>query len=468
MKSILKRIVLWLSWLFMIWFIFSALEPAKRSNLELYMNRMLFTVWWTSTGEKIIDINSWWKIITYGTLQTSWGDIYATKSYITWFNYLTWEIDPSRNSVSWNYAKLITWTVDLISLTTTQAQWDDWTYVTFKARKDIFLEKVWIMRETSWTPDISCITWTLTDSGWNVLVSSLVSNYSLWWVDKFATFNYFLQSWNSYRIYCYTDINSYRAPVYNGISVPYNFNDISLVSYSAWWAWWIVSSFYTKELNKNWISNIIIWNNNYLYWNIKDMFWNNYLTWNLSNYLKLWNNIATYWNYWLTNNTTLLLNNYYTWWDAVYASVTWTWNAVKILVWWWWYWINSSTIVFWWDTQWNNTPWRFAQEGSMWAESKNSSVLEVVRNLSYPFWWSQSWNVLKIVTDANSIWNILWVYKESTIKFKIDSTWDVYITNWITIWNNINTCTWTILWTIKYSWDNFYWCKLSSGRILLN
>jgi len=65
-------------------------------------------------------------------------------------------------------------------------------------------------------------------------------------------------------------------------------------------------------------------------------------------------------------------------------------------------------------------------------------------------------NILTIQTEVNGY---LWA---------IQADGDITTTGTIKIGNTQDACDSTGAWIMKFSWDNFYWCKVASGRVLLN
>ena len=101
-----------------------ALQQWNGSKLDLSQKRILFTSSGTTTGVKIMDINTGGKVIVYGDLVNASGDMFITdfvlSGYITWFT----ETDPiaipiiNSDSGTWNMFSLLSGDYATISFVT--------------------------------------------------------------------------------------------------------------------------------------------------------------------------------------------------------------------------------------------------------------------------------------------------------------------------------------------------------------
>jgi hypothetical protein len=123
MKRFLKQFSGIVMWAFVILFaigVSAAVTKWSNSRLELYQKAMVFTSNGISTGTKVMWINSWGNIITYGTLKDQTGNIYTTYAVMdtgvnnptsdtlvltekATINYITWYMS------SWNLIQTKVW-----------------------------------------------------------------------------------------------------------------------------------------------------------------------------------------------------------------------------------------------------------------------------------------------------------------------------------------------------------------------
>jgi hypothetical protein len=230
------------------------------------------------------------------------------------------------------------------------------------------------------------------------------------------------------------------------------FNSYSNVRYLSWyysisWAlyWWIYDIFWNKYLTG---INSIGTNNNLTGSTIA--FWNeNTFTWNDKSF------IVWLWNSWLGS----------TGWDHQY--ILWSWNVFKrnfTNV------PNSFNYIFWASN--TVSDWIF-----WYAFGHNNDLTQwaAITFANFMFWW-----YLKRTAARNGTVQ-MWYYNKwlSDTLFEFgagdaEATRQNYLNIWV--WGGIGlgtggatiTCDAAHGWSIKYSWDNFYGCKVASWWVLFN
>jgi len=211
-------------------------------------------------------------------------------------------------------------------------------------------------------------------------------------------------------------------------------------------------------------------------------------------------------SWWLTTGSVYACLNC-SWVNSIPALTDWAWNYyISTWVWMPWsavviQWIYVSTWVAWWSSDtllmsqkaiswfvntkiasylllanswiyFNTNSWVYFETNSGKYFNTNSGIYfnlysGTYFNLySWTYFNANSWTYY----TSNPLWYITWssLSPYALLSWNQTLTGTFKLTNWINIWNNTDTCTWDIAWTIKYSWDNFYWCKLSSWYVLLN
>lgn len=184
----MKKLLTFLLWIIVFGWVF-AMQRANFSLLDISAKRILFTDTWHPTGEKVLDINSWWNIVVYWPLVDSWNNEFVTADKVvetdplfmanSWDFYLA--SNPS-NFIGWGWLSYTWWTLFL-----------SWTsYFTW----DMFIEKVWIRRSVfeSWAISIWWTSW----ERWHVISPNTLQDVFVydWWT-KVLVNRYTHIAWNT-------------------------------------------------------------------------------------------------------------------------------------------------------------------------------------------------------------------------------------------------------------------------------
>lgn len=236
----------------------------------------------------------------------------------------------------------------------------------------------------------------------------------------------------------------------------------------AWYITWVVLSW---DIISSW--SLSIWNNNEILWTWDTMLlWYNttwYWGYSFGSNNEVWNELTT-----IAPNMALWYSNKvnHTWTNCYFSTVVWNSNEV--------YWCQSN--IFWY---WNYSSWH--QSTVLWNSNTNNW------GLNYLFWvWNytpaSSYNFLIWENNTGTsytytlwrnlenffwtFWVLLWTWNAPAIDSSLTvwiwlNSWDKR--NWLVVrrvWgvqisNSTASCTTSMYWTIKFSWDNFYGCKTS-------
>lgn len=99
----MKKYLVFLFVLLFFWLTFWAFYKANWSLLDMIAKRMWFTSDWTASWTSVMDINSWWDVIVYGSLKNWSGSLFVPWSSVsTWAAWWTSDVlIMSQNAVSW-------------------------------------------------------------------------------------------------------------------------------------------------------------------------------------------------------------------------------------------------------------------------------------------------------------------------------------------------------------------------------
>ena len=329
----------------------------------------------------------------------------------------------------------------------------------------------------------------------------------VWWGDR----NHIYQYSNNSTIVWWSDnrINSWSSKsfIWWGIKNRINWTEQSFI----WWwnnnliyesdssviVWWVRNKInwptQASEWNpshKNIFSSIVWWNNNEIKESTFSIIW-----WGINNIVENWSNQANI--LWWNSNTI---------WSSEWVSIVWGngneirnnsnrsqiagWSVNKIVA------SRHSNIAGWWNNEienvWTSTivwwsynaikGWNKNWSSIWWWQSNN------IQNSNYAFiagWFYNiiSWGDYSFVgwsyAEALHKYSFIWNWDESFTGFQttkpytfiVNSPWWVGIgTNEpinnglsvagaIQVWDTVAICDWTNAWSIKYSWNNFYWCR---------
>jgi len=373
MKNFLKWLFGTLIGIVILWSVFAAVQQWNNSRNELSQKRMLFTVDWTTTGTKIMDINTGWKVMVYGPLQDWSGN-----------KYTTWEVDPIYMANSWLYYK------------SANQSWYIWgsglSYNTYTL--NINWTEPWLI--LGYTGNISSWSAIVTISGWYTsnCVSQNVVNLT-WTIPTNPSPNttYIISAW-SYNIT--TPITITGSCVY----MIWSWN-----VFLSWWASWTIISRSTYN---------IFWNL-YINWNLGDAI---VVTWTNNNAI-IAVNVRNAWNWIYLQNS-----NYITIKDSNILSNT-TWILLR----------TSSNNYFNNIKSFNNTHWIYIRtwyyntinNSSLFNNSTYWYVVRVwsgnVLSNSETFNNSSNW----IRVTASNYLNNIYVLNNVGDTYSATTTWYWYI-----------------------------------------
>jgi hypothetical protein len=214
MKNFLKKLF-WRAITFLwVGLAFAAVVQRNNSKLELSQFRMLFTSNGTTTGTKVMDINTWGKVIIYWPLEDGSGNSYITgwaigatgamgdtgAMWATWTMWMTWVVDTGWFYTTWQINTLL---LGYVAMSST-GNWDitynrlqsnsgnalyfldnSWSYLTVvNYNLNMFWYITWWALSWYLTSDTGDfwveITWGIQYTGWNIITNGFMAKWN--WV----------------------------------------------------------------------------------------------------------------------------------------------------------------------------------------------------------------------------------------------------------------------------------------------
>lgn len=415
----MKKLLTFLLWIIVFGWVF-AMQRANFSLLDISAKRILFTDTWYPTGEKVMDINSWWNIVVYWPLVDSWNNEFVTADKVvetdplfmanSWDFYLA--SNPS-NFIGWGWLSYTWWTLFL-----------SWTsYFTW----DMFIEKVWIRRSVfeSWAISIWWTSW----ERWHVISPNTLQDVFIydWWT-KVLVNRYTHIAWNTnpliYQVSPTTWMR-YRMSLVVTARTAWSYD------YSYWWE----SRFWLT-----WNSNLFFFASTTWYLTIiptSDFNWTIGIV--IYDYPTLTDPIFVY--RWIWQQVSMpsfairlpWYDSIYIWKDAwKYSSSTptniWIWTYALEKHFWW-----TSNLAIWHSALRNDIDW--VSNIAIWSFSLFSNVnsRDLIWIWSSAFYFLTGWN--------RNIW--IWWYS-----FRELLSWSDLINIWYQGWNFLAN------WTTKLTWWN--------------
>lgn len=408
----MKKLLAFTLWIIVFGWVF-AMQRANFSLLDISAKRILFTDTGYPTGEKVMDINSWWNIIVYWPLVDSWNNEFVTSDKVV-------ETDPIFLANSWDFY-----------LASNPDNFINWSWLSFTNNKiSIEYWEPWLILwdQTLWNfrSIYKSLDNNLYIKNWNAILLKINDQWIYWSGDKKMSTEQYVRDYlfNNYvpRENVSTSSswgNSDTLLMSQKATTEYVDNN-TLFKQSDWFieaktlGWWFkicnnMGTTYTWSQNTClWNINLYLsWNRNLVNWSMNSTDWNyntilgdtiktiwdfNLINWNKIE--NIWNNNAIFWN----RNKSIWNNNLI---QGFYNRNR-NWNRNLII------WENNQTV--WWPVQnsiiaWldNYISWNTANSvvlGSLWVLQNNNSFLF---NSSWTPVYSEKNNSFVVYTDWMAI-----------------------------------------------------------------
>lgn len=254
MKKFLKWFLGVLTGVLVLGLTFAVVVQWSNSKLELSQKRMLFTNDWTTTGTKVMDINSGGNIIAYWPLVDGNMNPFATggilSGYLTWWalsGYLTGETDPVYLADSGLYCRL-TWGQNIYGLKDFQTAINVSWYASYEYTGNMWgadtdFSSKWYVDNGLASIFANLTTWAIPYQVWGAFyVSSILQQGGHVWVN--------IPGWGSIAASMFTVF---------GDTIPWaeihSTDSTAVMAYSANWYWLDVFS----EINSAGYFNQVTW-----------------------------------------------------------------------------------------------------------------------------------------------------------------------------------------------------------------